>query len=64
MQLTIERYGVSLAETDVFEDAASRGMHVDIWTINDPETMANLARKGVGGIITDRPDLLMEVLSR
>ena len=64
LQLPMERYGISLAETDVFEDAASRGMHVDIWTINDPETMADLARKGVGGIITDRPDLLMEVLRR
>ena len=35
---------------------------VNVWTIDDPETMRSLAAVGVGGIMTDRPDLLREVL--
>jgi len=34
------------------------------WTIDDPETMADLIEAGVAGINTNRPDLLIEVLGR
>ena len=37
--------------------AQGRNLFVAAWTINDPETMATLARRGIDGIITDRPDL-------
>jgi len=37
---------------------------VDAWTIDDPAEMQMLIGIGVDGIITDRPDLLMEVLGR
>lgn len=40
--------------------AAGRKIHV--WTIDDPTTMHRLIDWGVDGIITDRPDLLKEVL--
>ena len=33
-------------------------MRVEVWTINDPQTMQNLMDMGVDGIITDRPDVL------
>ena len=33
-------------------------MRVEVWTINDPETMLYLMDMGVDGIITDRPDIL------
>lgn len=37
---------------------------VHAWTINDPEAMRRLLAMGVDGIITDRPDLALEVLGR
>lgn len=42
----------------------ARGVAVQVWTVNDPAEMRRLIRMGVDGIITDRPDLLEEVLTR
>ena len=33
-----------------------------MWTINDPDDMAELLDLGIDGLITDRPDLLRELL--
>lgn len=41
--------------------AQGRNLFVAAWTINDPEQMAALSRRGIDGIITDRPDLALEV---
>lgn len=35
----------------------------NVWTVNDPHTMAKLIDKGVNGLITDRPDLALRVLA-
>jgi glycerophosphoryl diester phosphodiesterase len=43
--------------------AHCRNLFVAAWTINDPETMARLADRGIDGIITDRPDLALSVRS-
>lgn len=39
-----------------------KGYRVMAWTVNDPEEMRRLVDWGVQGIITDRPDLALEVL--
>jgi len=38
------------------------GKRMAVWTVNDPETMRRLAHWGVDAIITDRPDVCLEVL--
>lgn len=38
------------------------GKRVHIWTIDDAETMHQLIELGVDGIVTDRPDILRDVL--
>lgn len=38
--------------------------HVHVWTVNDPAQMARLIDLGVDGIVTDRADLLKDVLIR
>jgi glycerophosphoryl diester phosphodiesterase len=35
---------------------------LNVWTVDDPLEMTRLVREGVGGIMTDRPDLLRSVL--
>jgi glycerophosphoryl diester phosphodiesterase len=43
--------------------AQNRGMQVHPWTINDPADMRRMIELGVEGIITDRPDLLLDLLN-
>jgi glycerophosphoryl diester phosphodiesterase len=56
--------GYDLTEAGFIAAATARGVHLDYWTINDPQEMRTLVERGAGGIITDRPDLLLKVLGR
>jgi glycerophosphoryl diester phosphodiesterase len=40
-----------------------KGYRVNVWTVNEPDEMRRLVALGVDGIITDRPDLLAQVLA-
>jgi glycerophosphoryl diester phosphodiesterase len=56
-----------IGEVDVITErfvrvAHSHNIQVHAWTINDPAEMERLIALGVDGIITDRPDLLLEVV--
>jgi glycerophosphoryl diester phosphodiesterase len=51
--------------TQGFVDAAGRrNLQVHVWTVNDPDQMRRLIEMGVDGIMTDRPDVLAELLGR
>lgn len=39
------------------------GKKIHIWTVDDPTTMHELIDLGVDGIVTDRPDVLAEVMA-
>jgi len=44
--------------------AHNRNVQVHIWTINEPDEMERFIDMGVDGIMTDRTDLLREILGR
>ena len=46
----------------VIARAHDLGIRVVVWTVDDPASMRTLLDAGVDGIITDRPDVLREVL--
>ncbi len=53
---------VPLVDRPFLEAAAALGKWVNVWTVDDRAEMLALAELGVGGIMTDRPDVLREVL--
>jgi glycerophosphoryl diester phosphodiesterase len=56
-------YGAIRVVTPGFVRRAHRhGLQVHVWTINDPAEMHRLLDLGVDGIVTDRADLLKQVL--
>jgi glycerophosphoryl diester phosphodiesterase len=53
-----------IVDEDLVKQAHLRGMAVNAWTVNAPQRMEQLARMKVNGLITDRPDLALEVTGR
>ena len=45
-------------------EAHAKNISVEPWTVNDPELMEQYIEWGVDGIITDRPDLMIEILNK
>ncbi|MEX0825465.1 MAG: glycerophosphodiester phosphodiesterase [Acidimicrobiia bacterium] len=51
-----------IASARLVDSAHKAGKQVHVWTVNAPDQMKTLLAMGVDGIITDRPDLLNEVV--
>jgi glycerophosphoryl diester phosphodiesterase len=62
LQLPTQVRGVKVVDEKLVDTAHAHGLHVHIWTVNDPVEMEGYLDLGVDGIITDRPDLLRDVL--
>lgn len=45
-------------------EAHAKNIKVEPWTVDDPELMKQYIEWGVDGIITDRPDLMIEILKK
>lgn len=52
-----------VVDRSVVGAAHESDMEVHVWTVNDPGEMRELLDLGVDGVISDRPDLLREVLT-
>ena len=60
--IELEGSPLPLDEPNIIEAAADHNIAMHYWTINKKKDMEELILKGADGIITDRPDLLQEVL--
>jgi len=64
LQVPEESSGITVMTSQFVRAAHERNLRVEPWTIDDPEQMETYIEWGVDGIITDRPDLMLEVLGR
>lgn len=53
-----------LCNPDRVRRARDAGLHVSVWTVNEPEMMLRLLDMGVDSLITDVPHLAVETLSK
>ena len=61
-QTPLRYQGVQIVTPRLLETARTAGLEVHVWTIDEPDEMRRLLTMGVDGIMTDRPDLLRDVL--
>ena len=61
-QVPVTSGPVTIVTDSFVERAHRRGLHVHVWTIDDPAEMTRLLDMGVDGIITDEPQVLKDVL--
>jgi glycerophosphoryl diester phosphodiesterase len=64
LQVPIYHYGIKLVTKRFVKYVQNIGLKIHVWTINDENTMRKLIDLGVDGIITDRPKVLNEILSK
>jgi glycerophosphoryl diester phosphodiesterase len=62
LQVPWRRKGVDILTRGLLGRAHAVGLHVHVWTVDDPREMHALLDMGVDGLMTDRTDLLREVL--
>jgi glycerophosphoryl diester phosphodiesterase len=56
--------GMDVITPQFLEAAHHHGIQVHVWTIDDPVQMFEFVNRGVDGIMTDLPDVLLEVLAK
>ena len=61
-QLPVRAGPVPIVDRRLVDAAHRRELSVHVWTVDDPADMRRLLDLGVDGIMTDRPEVLREVL--
>ena len=62
LQIPHRQGRLTVASRGVVRRAHANGLQVHVWTIDDPAEMAELLDRGVDGLMTDRTDILIDVL--
>jgi glycerophosphoryl diester phosphodiesterase len=61
-QVPVEDSGFDLTDQRLIDGAHRLSMEIHYWTIDDPDTMEKLIDAGADGILTNRPDLLLNLI--
>jgi glycerophosphoryl diester phosphodiesterase len=62
LQIPHRRGPLVVASAGLIRRAHANGLQVHVWTIDDPDEMRELIDRGVDGLMTDRTDLLKDLL--
>ncbi len=63
-QVPVRQGSIQIVAPRMVRGLQERNVRLDVWTINDEAEMRRLLDLGVGGLITDRPDLALVLLGR
>jgi glycerophosphoryl diester phosphodiesterase len=63
-QVPVRQGSIEIVAPRMVRGLRERNVRLDVWTINDESEMRRLLDLGVGGLITDRPDLALALLGR
>lgn len=64
LQVPTSHRGIELVTSRFIAAAHNLGVRVDVWTVDDPDEMHRLLDLGVDVIMTNRPDVLTDVLGK
>lgn len=64
LQVPHRRGPLTIASRRLVRRAHANGLQVHVWTIDDPAEMRELLDRGVDGLMTDRTDILKDVLQQ
>ncbi len=64
LQVPHRQRGLTITTAGLVRRAHAAGKHVHSWTIDDPAEMILLLDRGVDGLMTDRTDILKDVLAQ
>jgi glycerophosphoryl diester phosphodiesterase len=62
IQIPLRWKGIKILSKNLVKKAQEKNLLVHVWTINDKKTIDYLIDIGVNGIVTDEPNLLMEIM--
>ena len=62
IQIPLKWKGIKILTRNLIQKAHKTNLLVHVWTINDRKIINNLIDLGVNGIVTDEPELLMEIM--
>ena len=62
LQVPTHLRGVKVVDPKLVNAAHEAGLQVHVWTVNSKDEMASLLEIGVDGLVTDRPDVLKQLL--
>jgi glycerophosphoryl diester phosphodiesterase len=58
----VRQAGLTVVDARFLRAARAKEVAVHVWTVDEASEMRRLIALGVDGIMTDRPDVLLEVL--
>ena len=63
VQVPEKALGLRVATRAIIDRLHAAGVEIHVWTVNDPQRMHELLDIGVDGIVTDRVDVALEVVT-